>query len=197
VIFILFFLGLFDTVGTLIGVADQAGFLVDGRLPRARQAMATDAAGTILGTVLGTSTVTAYVESTAGVAAGARTGLANVVTAILLLAAPFFAPLAATAGAGIRVGDATLYPIVAPALIVVGSFMIRGAGRIDFADGPGAIAAFLTMVMMPFTFSITDGIAFGMIGYALLMAAAGRAREVHPLLYAFAALLMGRYVFLL
>ena len=103
VVFVLFFLGLFDTVGTLVGVAEQAGFLEDGRLPRAREAMATDAIGTIVGTVLGTSTVTAYVESAAGVQAGARTGLASVVTAALFLLALFCSPLARMAGEGIRV----------------------------------------------------------------------------------------------
>jgi adenine/guanine/hypoxanthine permease len=196
VIFVLFFLGLFDTVGTLVGVAEQAGFLRDGRLPRARQAMATDAAGTIVGTVLGTSTVTAYVESAAGVQAGAQTGLANLVTAALLLAALFFSPLARMAGEGIRVGQVTLYPVVAPALIMVGSFMIRSVARIDFGDAPAALASFVTLVMMPFTFSITEGIAFGFIAYAVLMPAVGRAREVHPLLYVFAVLFVARYVYL-
>jgi len=197
VIFVLFFLGLFDTVGTLVGVAEQAGFLVDGKLPRARQAMATDALGTMAGTVLGTSTVTAYVESAAGVHAGARTGLANLVTAALLLAALFFGPLAQMAGAGVRAGDATLYPIVAPALITVGGFMIRGVTRIAFDDAPAAFASFATLVAMPFTFSITEGIAFGFISYALLMLAAGRGREVRPLLYVFAALFVVRYVWLM
>jgi AGZA family xanthine/uracil permease-like MFS transporter len=197
VIFVLFFLGLFDTVGTLVGVAEQAGFLENGRLPRARQAMATDAAGTIVGTLLGTSTVTAYVESAAGVQAGARTGLANVVTAVLLLAALFFSPLARMAGEGVQVGETTLYPIVAPALILVGSFMLRGVARIDLTDPPAAFASFLTMVTMPFAFSITEGIAFGFIAYALLMLAVGRAREVHPLLYIFAVLFVIRYVCLM
>lgn len=196
VVFVLFFLGLFDTVGTLVGVAEQAGLLENGRLPRAREAMATDAAGTIVGTVLGTSTVTAYVESAAGVQAGARTGLANVVTAVLFLAALFFSPLARMTGEGVRVGEMTLYPIVAPALIVVGSFMIRGAARIDWSDPPAAFASFLTLVAMPFTFSITEGIAVGFITYALLMIAAGRAREVRPLLYVFALLFLLRYAFL-
>jgi AGZA family xanthine/uracil permease-like MFS transporter len=197
VIFILFFLGLFDTVGTLIGVAEQAGFLEDGKLPRAREAMATDAIGTIVGTVMGTSTLTAYVESAAGVHAGARTGLANVVTAALLLAALFFSPLAHMAGEGVHVGELTLYPIVAPALIIVGSFMIRGIARIDWADAPAGIASFLTIVSMPFAFSITEGIAFGFIGYAILMLAVGRGREVHPLLYLFAALFVLRYALLM
>jgi AGZA family xanthine/uracil permease-like MFS transporter len=196
VIFVLLFLGLFDTVGTLVGVAGQAGFLEDGRLPRAREAMATDAAGTIVGTVLGTSTVTAYVESAAGVQVGARTGLASLVTAALLLAALFFSPLTRMAGEGVRVGDLTLYPIVAPALIIVGSFMMRSVTQVDLTDAPAGIASFLTMVMMPFTFSITEGIAFGFIAYSALMLAVGRGREVHPLLYLFAALFLIRYAYL-
>jgi len=196
VVFVLFFLGLFDTVGTLIGVAGEAGFLEGGRLPRAREAMATDAVGTIVGTVLGTSTVTAYVESVAGVREGARTGLASLVTAALLLGALFFSPLARMAGEGVQVGGATLRPIVAPALIVVGSFMLRAVTRLDLTDPPVAIASFLTVVTMPFAFSITEGIASGFIAYAVLMAAAGRGREVHPLLYLFAALFVLRYVLL-
>lgn len=196
VIFVLFFLGLFDTVGTLVGVAQQAGLLEQGRLSRARQAMATDAIGTIFGTVLGTSTVTAYVESAAGVAAGARTGLANIATAVLLLAALFLSPLARMAGEGIRVGDATLYPIVAPALIMVGSFMIRSAEHIAWSDPPVAIASFLTMVSMPFTVSITSGIALGFVTYPVLLLGAGRWREVSPLVVVFAILFVIRYALL-
>jgi adenine/guanine/hypoxanthine permease len=119
------------------------------------------------------------------------------VTALLLLAALFFSPLARLAGAGVHVGDSTLYPIVAPALITVGGFMIRGVGRIDFADPPAAVASFLTMVTMPFAFSITEGIAFGFISYALLMLAVGRGREVHPLVHLFAVLFAARYALLM
>jgi AGZA family xanthine/uracil permease-like MFS transporter len=193
VVAVLFFLGLFDTIGTLVGIAGQAGLLERGRLPRARAAMATDALGTMAGTVLGTSTVTAYVESAAGVAAGARTGLASLVTAACLLGALVLAPLAEVAGHGVAVGGATLRPVVAPALIVVGSVMVRGVSRIDFADAPGGIAAFLTIVAMPFTFSITEGIAMGTIAYAVLMLAAGRGREVAGLLWACAGLFALRY----
>jgi AGZA family xanthine/uracil permease-like MFS transporter len=192
-IFVFFFLGLFDTVGTLVGVAEQGGFLRGGRLPRAREAMATDALGTLVGTVLGTSSLTAYVESAAGVQAGARTGLASLVTAALLLLSLFFAPLAGMAGAAVEVGGATLHPIVAPALVAVGGFMIRGVARIDFADPPAALASFLVLVTIPFTFSIAEGIAFGFIAFAVLMLAAGRAREVHPLLWLFAAAFVLRY----
>jgi AGZA family xanthine/uracil permease-like MFS transporter len=195
-VLVLFLLGLFDTVGTLVGLADRAGFLEGGRLPRAREAMATDAIGTMVGTALGTSTLTAYVESAAGVEEGARTGLASLVTAALLLGALFFAPLARMAGAPVQVGGAALHPVVAPALIVVGSFMLRSVARVDLRDPPAAIASFLTMVTMPFTFSITEGISFGFISYAVLMLAAGRGRAVHPLLYAFAALFLARYALL-
>lgn len=197
VVFVLFFLGLFDTVGTLVGVAEQAGFLRGGRLPRAREAMATDALGTMVGTVLGTSTLTAYVESAAGVGAGARTGLASLVTAALLLVSLFLAPLARLGGASVPMGAATGYPVVAPALIVVGSLMMRAVSRLDFADPTLGIPAFLTIVTMPFAFSITEGIAFGFVSHAVLMLAAGRAREVHPLLWLFAVLLAGRYVLLM
>jgi AGZA family xanthine/uracil permease-like MFS transporter len=197
VVFVLFFLGLFDTVGTLVGVAEQAGFLRDGRLPRAREAMATDALGTMVGTVFGTSTLTAYVESAAGVGAGARTGLASCVTAALLLLSLFLAPLARLGGTSVPMGAATGYPVVAPALIVVGSLMMRAVSRLDFADPTLGIPAFLTIVTMPFAFSITEGIAFGFVSHALLMLVAGRAREVHPFLWIFSALLLARYAFLL
>lgn len=196
VIFVMFFLGLFDTIGTLVGVTEQAGLLKDGKLPRARQAMATDALGTIAGTVLGTSTVTAYIESAAGIYAGARTGLANVVTAMLFLAALFCAPLARMAGEAVKVGDAFLYPVVAPALIVVGSFMLSSIARIRFDDPPAAFASFLTVATMPFSFSITDGIAMGFLSYSVLMPAVGRGREVHPLLYACAIAFALRYAWL-
>jgi AGZA family xanthine/uracil permease-like MFS transporter len=193
VIAVFFFLGLFDTIGTLLGVAGEAGLLVRGRLPSAREAMATDAVGTIVGTVLGTSTVTAYVESAAGIAVGARTGLASLVTAACLLAAMWFSPLARLAGQGITVAGATLHPVVAPALIVVGSFMVRAVTRIDFSDRPAGIAAFVTLVAMPFTFSISEGIALGTIVHVALMLAAGRGREVHGLLYVCAVLFVLRY----
>jgi len=193
-VFVFFFLGLFDTVGTLVGVAERGGLIEHGRLPRAREAMATDALGTVVGTVLGTSTVTAYVESAAGIAAGARTGLASVVTALLLLAALFCAPLARLAGAPVQVGTATLHPIVAPALIAVGSLMMSAVAHVDFADPPVAFASFVTIVTMPFAFSIAEGMALGVSAYALLMLAAGRVREVHPLLAGFAALFIARWI---
>ena len=147
IIFVFFFLDLFDTVGTLIGVTQEAGILApDGTLPRARWALLSDAIGTVAGALMGTSTVTCYIESAAGVSAGARTGLANVVTGALFFLAIFFAPLARMIGGGVEYGGGlTLYPVVAPALIIVGCFMLKNVSRIDWSDLGEAIPAFLTM----------------------------------------------------
>jgi AGZA family xanthine/uracil permease-like MFS transporter len=197
VIFVFFFLALFDSVGTLIGVSSQAGLLVNGKLPRAREALSADAFGSISGAVLGTSTVTAYVESAAGVSEGGRTGLANMITGILMLASLFLYPLSRMAGDGLKLPNGfQIYPVVAPALIVVGSMMLRNISRIRWNDATESIPAFLTMVMMPFAFSITEGIAFGFISYALLKLITRRGREVHGLVYLFAALFVVRYMFL-
>ena len=197
VVFVFFFLALFDSVGTLIGVSSQAGLLVNGKLPRAREALAADAFGSVSGAMLGTSTVTAYVESAAGVAEGGRTGLANMVTGVLMLASLFLYPLSRMAGDGMKMPNGfQIYPVVAPALIVVGSMMLQNVRRIHWDDATEAIPAFLTMVIMPFAFSITEGIAFGFISYALLKLVARRGREVHGLVYLFAALFVVRYIFL-
>jgi adenine/guanine/hypoxanthine permease len=197
VIFVFFFLALFDSVGTLIGVSNQAGLLVNGRLPRAKEALAADAFGSVSGALLGTSTVTAYVESAAGVAEGGRTGLTNIVTGFLMLASLFLYPLSRMIGDGYKLAAGIqIYPVVAPALIVVGSMMLRNVRRIRWEDATEAIPAFLTMVLMPFAFSITEGIAFGFISYSLLKLITGRGREVHGLVYLFAVLFVIRYIFL-
>ncbi len=197
VIFVFFFLALFDSVGTLIGVSSQAGLLVNGKLPRAREALAADAFGSVSGALLGTSTVTAYVESAAGVAEGGRTGFANVITGLLMLSALFLYPLSRMVGDGFQLPDGTrIYPVVAPALIVVGSMMLRNVRRIQWDDATEAIPAFLTIVLMPFAFSITEGIAFGFISYSLLKLITGKGREVHGLVHTFAALFVVRYIFL-
>jgi len=193
-IFVFFFLALFDSVGTLVGVAGQAGLLRNGLLPRAREALLADAIGTVGGAVLGTSTVTAYIESATGVAAGGRTGLANLVTAALFLLSLLFYPLVRMIGGGYHTAQGTtLYPVVAPALILVGTFMMKEVSRIPWEEMTEAIPAFLTMITMPLSFSITDGIAFGFISHALLKLAAGRGRDVHWVLYLFAALFVLRY----
>jgi len=195
VVFVFFFLALFDTIGTLVGVSQQAGLLQDGRLPRAEKALSADAAGITAGALLGTSSLTSYVESAAGVAVGGRTGLASVVTAGLFLLAMFFAPLAQMVGGGyVTAEGAHLYPVVAPALILVGSLMLRGIAEVPWSDPTEAIPAFLTILLMPLTVSITDGIAFGLMSYTLLKLATGRLHEAHWMIYLFAGLLALRYV---
>jgi AGZA family xanthine/uracil permease-like MFS transporter len=206
VIFTFFFLDLFDTIGTLIGVSEQAGFIKNGTLPRAKQALFSDATGTVAGALLGTSTVTSYIESATGIAAGGRSGLANVVTGGLMLLALFLSPLVEMVGgvypyqmalADGRVLDLQLYPVIAPALIVVGSIMMSSVTRIEWDDPTEALPAFLTIVIMPFGgFSITEGIAFGFISYVLLKLVTRRLREVHLLLAVLAALFVVRYIFL-
>jgi AGZA family xanthine/uracil permease-like MFS transporter len=197
VIFVFFFLALFDSVGTLVGVASQAGLMRGSTLPRARQALLSVAAGTVVGATLGTSTVTAYIESATGVAAGGRTGLANVVTAALFLVSLFLFPLVKMIGGGYPAGSGlVLYPVVAPALILVGTLMMPGVRAVKWDDPTESIPAFLTMVIMPLAVSITDGIAFGFMAYAALKLATGRARDAHWIVYLFAVLFLVRYAFL-
>ncbi|HPW18530.1 MAG TPA: NCS2 family permease [Candidatus Aminicenantes bacterium] len=194
VVFVFLLLDVFDAIGTLIGVGGSAGFLVDGRLPRADKAMLADAAGTVGGVLLGTSTVSSYVESVTGIAQGARTGLANVATSALFLGALFFSPLAEMISGEVAHGGLVLRPAIAPALIVVGSMMMKCVKLIDWDDFTEALPAFLGIVIMPLTMSITEGISFGFISYALLKLAAGRGRRVHWLVYLVAGLFVLRYV---
>jgi AGZA family xanthine/uracil permease-like MFS transporter len=205
VIFIFFFLDLFDTVGSLIGIAKQAGLMKNGTLPRAGRALLADAIGTVGSALVGNTTMVSYIESASGVAVGGRTGLAALVTAALFVVAMFFSPVVQMISGGFAVQDVitvegqqvartfTLYPVTSPALIVVGSLMIRSIRDVDWDDFTEALPAFLTLVLMPLTFSITDGIAFGFISYALLKLVTGRAREAHWLIYAFAILFIVRY----
>ena len=195
IIFIFFFLDLFDSIGSLIGIAEQGGFMRDGELPRARQALLADAIGTAISGLLGNSTVVTYIESAAGVAEGGKTGLTNIVTGLLMLSGLFLAPLAQMIGEGYKnPAGMTLYPTVAPALIVVGAFMMRNVGRIEWDDPLEYIPAFVTITFIPFTFSITDGIAFGFIAYVVLSVIAGRYRKLHWLMILFTALFLIRYV---
>ncbi|MFY9574969.1 MAG: NCS2 family permease [Blastocatellia bacterium] len=205
VIFVFFFLDLFDTVGSLIGIAKQAGLMKDSKLPRVGRALLADAIGTVGSALMGNTTMVSYIESASGVAAGGRTGLAALVTAALFVIALFFSPLVQMISGGVLVPDAisvdgqqltrsfTLYPITSPALIVVGSMMMKAVRDIEWDDYTEALPAFLTLVLIPLTFSITDGIAFGFISYAVLKLATGRAREAHWLIYVFALLFIARY----
>ncbi len=194
VIFVFFFLDVFDAVGTLVGVGAGGGFLEGGTLPRADRAMLADAAGTVGGVLLGTSTVSSYVESAAGIAQGARTGLASVVTAGWFIVALFLSPLAGMIGGSVAWKGLELKPVIAAPLVIVGCMMMKGVTRIDWDDLTEAIPAFLAIVVMPLTLSITEGISFGFISYALLKVAGGKARRVHWLVYAFAALFVIRYI---
>jgi AGZA family xanthine/uracil permease-like MFS transporter len=197
VILILFCLAVFDTVGTLVGVGERAGLMRDGKLPRARQALLADAIGTTAGTLLGTSTVTSYIESTAGVSVGGRTGLANMVTGTLFLFALFFSPIVRIIGGGHEIaGGVLLHPVTSPALIVVGSLMLQSVRYISWDDVTEGIPAFLTIIMMQFTFSITEGIAFGCISCSLLKLVSGKAKDVHSMVHLLAVLFALRYVFL-
>ncbi len=197
VIFTLFFLDLFDTVGTLIGIGEEAKLLKNHKLPRARKALLSDALGTIFGTTLGTSTVTSYIESSTGVAEGARTGLANVVTALLFFASLFFYPLIKMVSSGYSISGTTLYPIIAPALIIVGTLMMKNVQKINWLDHTDAIPAFLTIVIMSFSFSITEGISFGFISYTILKTVTGKIKKVSPLILIFSILFILRYIFLM
>jgi AGZA family xanthine/uracil permease-like MFS transporter len=194
VVLVFFLLALFDSIGTLIGLAGRIGLSRGGTLPRVRQALLADAVGTVVGACLGTSTVTAYIESSTGVAAGGRTGLTSVVTAGLFLLALFVHPVVRMIGGGVPNGTGgTLYPVVAPALILVGVLMMEGVRQIRWDDLTEAIPSFLTLITMPLAVSITDGIAFGFISYAILKPATGRARELHGLAYVFAGLFVVKY----
>jgi len=197
-IFVLFYLALFDTIGTLVGVGQQAGLVKEGKLPRAGRALFADAVGTTVGAGLGTSTITCYIESAAGVSDGARTGLANMVTGLLLLAAMFFSPLASMIGGGVEVstahGSVVRYPTLAPALIVVGSMMLKVVREFNWDDPTEYLPAFLILVGIPLTFSIADGIAFGLIAYSVAKVATGRWRECPTLTYIFAALFVVQFL---
>ncbi|MEW5806965.1 MAG: NCS2 family permease [Acidobacteriota bacterium] len=194
VVTVFLFMAIFDAIGTLIGIGEQAGFLVEGKLPRANRALMSDALGTVVGAALGTSTVTAYIESAAGVEEGGRTGLANVITGFLFLLAIFFSPLAMMIGGGYKVGESTyLYPITSPALIIVGCMMAKNITKIAWDDLTESFPAFLTMIGMPLTYSIADGLAFGFISYPLLKALSGKFHEISWLVYLLGLLFLLRY----
>ncbi|MBQ9698364.1 MAG: NCS2 family permease [Acidaminococcaceae bacterium] len=179
------FVDFFDTLGTLMGVASKANMLdKDGTLPHIKGALLSDSLGTIAGALMGTSTVTTFVESAAGVSEGGRTGLTAVTTAVLfflsLFLAPFFMAIPAFA--------------TAPALVMVGFLMFSSIGQIDFGNLPEAIPAYMCIIAMPFAYSISEGISFGIISYAVVNTLTGHTRRVGPLLYILAAIFIAKYV---
>ncbi|WP_321286498.1 NCS2 family permease [uncultured Sunxiuqinia sp.] len=185
VLFTFLFVDMFDTVGTLVGVSSKANMLTpDGKVPRAKQALFADAIGTTFGAMIGTSTVTTYVESASGVAEGGRTGLTSLTTAGLFFIALFFAPLFIMIP-----GAAT-----APALILVGLFMLSPIMKIDLEDFTESIPAFMTIIMMPLTYSIAEGIVFGMLAYVLLKLLTGKHKEISPIMYILAVLFIFKFI---
>jgi AGZA family xanthine/uracil permease-like MFS transporter len=187
VVFTFTFVELFDTFGTLVGTANKAGLIdKDGNSPKIGKAMLVDAFGVSFGALMGTSTVTAYVESAAGIGEGGRTGLTAVTTGILFLVALILAPLA------------TMIPnaATAPALIIVGLLMVSAIKEIDFSDFTEGMPAFMCIIMMPFTYSIANGVAAGIIFYTILKVITGKAKNVHWMMYLLFALVVIRYIFL-
>lgn len=184
VLFTFLFVDMFDTVGTLVGVSDKAGMLTkDGKVPRAKQALFADSIGTTVGAMLGTSTVTTYVESASGVAEGGKTGLTALTTAGLFLVALFFAPLF------------TMVPAAATAaaLVLVGFFMMSPIQKINFEDFTEAIPAFITIIVMPLTYSIAEGIVFGMLSYVFLKLLTGKVKDISVVMIVLAALFILKF----
>jgi len=197
-VLVFLFMVLFDTIGTLIGVAGQAGLIDrEGRLPRAQQALLADAFGTTIGAALGTSTVTSYIESAAGVQAGGRTGLTAVVCALFFLFAVFFSPLVQMVGSGVKAANGViLYPITSSALVVVGVLMLSALRRIPWKKWEKALPALLLVLGIPLSYSIADGLAFGFISWPLFHLITGKGREVSWLIYLLGLIFLLRYIFL-
>ncbi|MBN8210900.1 NCS2 family permease [Bacillus sp. NTK071] len=180
------FVDFFDTAGTLIAVATQAGIMKDNKLPRAGKALFADSSATVLGAILGTSTTTAYIESSSGVAAGGRTGFTSVVTAGLFLLALFFSPLLSVVTPA----------VTAPVLIIVGVLMVGVLGNIEWNRFEIAVPAFLTIIAMPLTYSIATGIALGFVMYPITMVVKGEGKKIHPIMYVLFFVFIAYFAFL-
>jgi len=187
IVFVFLFVDMFDNIGTLVAVTKRAGLIAaDGEIPRLNRILLSDSVAMLLGAVVGTSPVTSYIESAAGVAVGGRTGLTSVVVGILFLATLFFAPLV----------EAIPTAATAPALILVGALMMGALAEIDWADPAEAIPAFLTVLIIPLTYSIANGLAFGITSHAILKLVRGEARPRDWLIYVLAAICIARFIYL-
>ncbi len=186
-IFVFLFMDVFDTIGTLMGVAETAGFVKDNTIPRVNKVLIVDSAATVVGACLGTSTVTSYIESAAGVAYGGRTGLTSVVVGVLFLVALFFSPVIGMIG--------HYPPITACALLVVGLMMMTNIAKIDWKDYSESVPSFLMIVGIPFCYSIADGLALGFISYPIINFLSGRGAKVSALMYIMAAILLLYFIF--
>jgi AGZA family xanthine/uracil permease-like MFS transporter len=186
IVFVFLFVDLFDNVGTLVAVTRKAGLTdADGSIPRLNRVLLTDSTATIAGSLAGTSTVVSYIESAAGVAAGGRTGLTAVTVGVLFLLTLFLAPFV----------QAIPTAAAAPALILVGAMMMSGLGEIDWGDPAAAVPAFLTVVTIPLTFSIANGLAFGIVSFAVLKLLTGKAVRADWLLFLLAILFVLRFIY--
>jgi AGZA family xanthine/uracil permease-like MFS transporter len=187
IIFVFLFIDMFDNIGTLVAVGKHAGLFAHASLiPRVDRILYADASATIVGSLTGTSTVVSYIESAAGVAAGGRSGVTAIVTGVMFIGAMFVAPVVGAIPAA----------ATAPALIVVGSLMMTAVSEVNWKDPEAAIPGFLTMLAIPLTFSIANGLAFGFIAYTLLKVARGKFREVNWLVYTLALLFIARFLYL-
>lgn len=187
VVFAFLLVTIFDTTGTMIGVAEQANLMKEGKLPRAKSALVADAMATTVGAMFGTSPSSAYIESSSGVAVGGRSGLTSLVVAILFLAALFFSPLVSAIS--------SLSAITAPALIIVGCYMMEGLGKINWHNFDEAFPAFAVILTMPLTSSIATGIAIGFITYPIIKLVSGKGKDVHPIIYVFGVIFIIQMVF--
>lgn len=186
VVFTFLFVNLFDTIGTLIGVVSKTGIAdSNGNFPQMKKALLTDALGTVFGSILGTSSVTSYVESASGVASGGRTGLTAVSVAIMFAISIFLAPIFLIIPAA----------ATAPALIIVGLFMISSVAKINFNDFSESLPAFLTIIFMPFTYSIAEGIVFGMLGFTIIKLGTGKYKDISITMYALSILFLLKIIF--
>ncbi len=195
-IFALFMSDFFDTMGTVIGVGEEAKLLDDkGSLPALRRVLLIDSIAAIVGGAFGASSITTYIESASGVSEGGRTGLMPTTTGVLFLISIFFAPLIAVVGGGVMIAEGVYkYPVTAAALIVVGFLMMSVISKIDFKDYEIGIPAFLTIILMPFTYNISYGIGFGFISYTLIKLFRGKGRQLHPLMIIASALFVVAFI---
>lgn len=195
-IFALFMSDFFDTMGTVIGVGEEAKLLDDkGNLPALRRVLLIDSIAAIVGGAFGASSITTYIESASGVSEGGRTGLMPTTTGVLFLLSIFFAPLIAVVGGGVQVAEGVYkYPVTAAALIVVGFLMMSVISKIDFKDFEIGIPAFLTIILMPFTYNISYGIGFGFISYTLIKLFRGKGKQLHPLMIVASALFVVAFI---
>lgn len=192
-IVVFLFMDMFDTVGTLVGVGQQAGIIKDNQLPNANKALVSDAVGTVVGACSGTSTVTSFIESSVGVEYGGRTGLTAVSAGLFFLIALFFTPLVHMIGGGWMTEHGPVNPITAPALVIVGAMMIRNVTKIDWQDLTESIPAFFILLGIPLSFNIADGLALGFISYPIIKLATGRQKEINWMVCLVALIFILRY----